>query len=214
MGLFPIVMNILQFWLIDSIVKASTYNSAPLADNDPGDSSDREPLFSARDSDNDEGENGTARNYDIENPRPRSHASHSRPHSLESRKSSDNDERKYASSSVATPSTPADTNMDHLAHEYPPTSSSPDSGSVYSSGRASPRGFPSKRSSKRSQPPPPLQLSSAANSFISSSAIIAIGSTPLSNSRSSRGTPTSSPSLDEKCLGHERTASWRDLIHP
>ena len=53
MGLFPIIMNILQFWLIDSIVKA---HSPPLALTD--DSSrldtqdgDREPLFQADGSD-------------------------------------------------------------------------------------------------------------------------------------------------------------------
>ncbi|KLO19900.1 hypothetical protein SCHPADRAFT_817456 [Schizopora paradoxa] len=211
MGLFPIIMNILQFWLIDSIVKASASTAVLPATSDPGDISDREPLFSARDSDGEDDDDAVvARRYDIENPRPRSQSSHSRPQSVASRKSLDNDERKYASSFTATPSAADAAAVDHLAHEYPPTSSSPDNSSVYSSGRESPRLFPSKRSNKRSLPPPPLQLSSASTSFGSSS-IIAIGSTPLSGSRSTRATPSTSPSFDEKYLVHDRTASWHGV---
>lgn len=46
MGLFPIIMNVLQFWLIDSIVKA--HDPPAFADDPSGhDPSDREPLFQA-----------------------------------------------------------------------------------------------------------------------------------------------------------------------
>ncbi|EIM87847.1 uncharacterized protein STEHIDRAFT_76464 [Stereum hirsutum FP-91666 SS1] len=53
MGLFPILMNVLQFWLIDSIVKASTANPALTLPSDaeagssPHTSEDRQPLFRA-----------------------------------------------------------------------------------------------------------------------------------------------------------------------
>ena len=42
MGIFPIIMNIAQFWLIDSIVKASTTPTAT-----QGTHQDRDPLLSA-----------------------------------------------------------------------------------------------------------------------------------------------------------------------
>lgn len=63
MGLFPIIMNILQFWLIDSIVKASS-SSVELPTNSPrmSDMHDREPLFHAPEDDEDDVP------CDIENP--------------------------------------------------------------------------------------------------------------------------------------------------
>ena len=45
MGLFPIIMNIVQFWLIDSIVKASA--SAMAAQGLEPTQQDRDPLLSA-----------------------------------------------------------------------------------------------------------------------------------------------------------------------
>jgi hypothetical protein len=53
MGIFPIFMNVVQFWLIDSdsIVKAS--GNAKIVLNQP-DSSDREPLFHSSDGDGDD----------------------------------------------------------------------------------------------------------------------------------------------------------------
>jgi len=44
MGLFPIFMNIIQFWLIDSIVKAGGFAGIALP-TDQADAADREPLF-------------------------------------------------------------------------------------------------------------------------------------------------------------------------
>ena len=45
MGIFPIIMNIVQFWLIDSIVKASA--TAMAAQGIVPTYQDRDPLFSA-----------------------------------------------------------------------------------------------------------------------------------------------------------------------
>jgi hypothetical protein len=53
MGLFPIFMNVVQFWLIDSIVKASGNAEVTLPFNQP-DTSDREPLFHSSDDDVDD----------------------------------------------------------------------------------------------------------------------------------------------------------------
>ena len=44
MGFFPILMNVVQFWLIDSIVKAGGIGSIALPSDSP-DPADREPLF-------------------------------------------------------------------------------------------------------------------------------------------------------------------------
>jgi len=66
MGLFPITMNILQFWLIDSIVKASTpawvaLEGSPNISHHP----DREALFRTSSDDGDDGED--YRRRDVEN---------------------------------------------------------------------------------------------------------------------------------------------------
>jgi hypothetical protein len=60
MGLFPIFMNVIQFWLIDSIVKASGNAEVALPFNQP-DSSDREPLFHSLDDDDCDDDDGGAR---------------------------------------------------------------------------------------------------------------------------------------------------------
>ncbi|KAI0758250.1 vacuolar membrane protein-domain-containing protein [Fomes fomentarius] len=73
-GIFPIVTNVLQSWLIDSIVKGST-NYAPLAlvNETPRGSldPDSEPLFRPSEDDNDRGSIIILAGHDIENPRPR-----------------------------------------------------------------------------------------------------------------------------------------------
>jgi hypothetical protein len=71
MGLFPIIMNILQFWLIDSIVKASGQSDS-LALPESGTSQDREPLFRASESDDEDDDTIGRPKYDIENPPPQS----------------------------------------------------------------------------------------------------------------------------------------------
>ncbi|KAJ7749249.1 vacuolar membrane protein-domain-containing protein [Mycena olivaceomarginata] len=62
MGIFPILMNILQFWLIDSIVKAS----GVALDLDSPDPLDREPLFRSPDDDDDDDDD--AGSIGIHNP--------------------------------------------------------------------------------------------------------------------------------------------------
>lgn len=58
MGIFPIMMNVLQFWLIDSIVKASTLGGVALdIENDGGQYQDHEPLFQAPSEDGDDDPN-------------------------------------------------------------------------------------------------------------------------------------------------------------
>jgi hypothetical protein len=65
MGVFPIIMNILQFWLIDSIVKASSSSDVlPTDSHRTSDVQDREPLFRETEDDEDEARR------DIENPKP------------------------------------------------------------------------------------------------------------------------------------------------
>ena len=58
MGLCPILLNMLQFWMIDSIVKAS--DSLGFTTNAPVDES-REPLFVNEQDSDDDGEDGPRR---------------------------------------------------------------------------------------------------------------------------------------------------------
>jgi STIMATE family len=69
MGIFPIIMNVVQFWLIDSIVKGHGLVSSLALPPDPASSRDQEPLF--RGSVSDDGEDGTATlsKIDIQDPR-------------------------------------------------------------------------------------------------------------------------------------------------
>lgn len=53
MGVFPILMNVLQFWLIDSIVKASTLPPSTPAPRSPL-HHEHEPLFQDPDSDDED----------------------------------------------------------------------------------------------------------------------------------------------------------------
>lgn len=70
MGLFPIAMNIIQFWLIDSIVKATSQDVESEPGSSPRHSADREPLFSTNASEDESGEDSCSerRVHDIENP--------------------------------------------------------------------------------------------------------------------------------------------------
>ena len=73
MGIFPIAMNILQFWLIDSIVKASSTPSAValgVDSADPFHTSDREPLFNASDDEDEDDHRPRRLQRDIENQLP------------------------------------------------------------------------------------------------------------------------------------------------
>ena len=64
MGIFPITMNVLQFWLIDSIVKFKGVVTRGEIGDDP---SDREPLYTDNTSDLGPDADENADKSDIEN---------------------------------------------------------------------------------------------------------------------------------------------------
>ena len=163
MGIFPIMMNILQFWLIDSIVKSSPAASVALPTLTPRSSADgeheHEPLFHASSDDEDDGGAFPA-HHDIENPRPRS-----RSHSIDSDRLVPDEPKSLGSgtstavgSSPGTPkgSKPIDIKRDAEPHAYPPSlagSSVPTASSSVASSSPLARSRSPKR--KRSDPPPP-----------------------------------------------------------
>jgi hypothetical protein len=154
MGIFPIMMNVVQFWLIDSIVKASGTVALPIesARNSLSDP-DHEPLFVAP-SDDDEDEGARPR-YDIENPRPPS-SSHSmttdKPDTGQSTPA--NPENKL----IGSDSSPIPGNVPDT-HSYPPSIASTSTAHSFSP----PKGISPKRLQKqfkRRPAPPPLDLPS------------------------------------------------------
>jgi len=165
MGLFPIIMNILQFWLIDSIVKASQDSSVSLQ-SDPSrhsyEDGQREPLFGVP-SDDEDGDDDAAvlPQHDIENPRTRSR-------SCDENKRSTPDEQKSIASRATTPGV-SDGGTSVPMHSYPPGVDS--AGTSTSSSRTDstspPPGEPSHKY-KRSMPAP-LRLQSAHHPAINSS---------------------------------------------
>ncbi|KAH9943145.1 vacuolar membrane protein-domain-containing protein [Epithele typhae] len=166
MGLFPIMMNILQFWLIDSIVKGSTYSPLALGSDTPRASMDpaNEPLFRTSDDedDDDDDDDGLPARHDIENPAPRS-GSISRDRERQSSVS----EPKSTGTTTAVPSgsttpqpKPIDTGVS--VHAYPPSviAASPSSASSSLSSNSS------LSKSRRREPPPPLALKADPPSYM------------------------------------------------
>lgn len=119
MGLFPICMNILQFWLIDSIVKATSQEADLSTSRDQ--SADNEPLFRADHTEDDEEDAEPSRIGDLENQQ----STRSHPRSINS-KVSISDERKKSASrdSIGT--------NESFALAYPPSSGSSSVGSILS----------------------------------------------------------------------------------
>ena len=163
MGIFPIMMNILQFWLIDSIVKSSPAASVALPTLTPRSSADgeheHEPLFHAS-SDDEDDDGAFPAHHDIENPRPRS-----RSHSIDSDRLVPDEPKSLGSgtstavgSSPGTPkgSKPIDIKREAEPHAYPPSLAGSSvltaSSSVASSSRLARSRSPKR---KRSDPPPP-----------------------------------------------------------
>jgi hypothetical protein len=155
MGIFPIAMNILQFWLIDSIVKATGQAVVAIVD-EAEDAADREPLFRASEDDGDDDDAEAARVRDIEASRPR--APSKTPSKTTSLKE---DEPKSVAPSVGGSSTPGTgTTRGHRAgasfamHAYPPRDrelslpTTSDEDESPTSARSN--------SSRRRSPPPPL----------------------------------------------------------
>ncbi|KAG2343662.1 hypothetical protein BDR05DRAFT_883813 [Suillus weaverae] len=140
MGLFPIIMNILQFWLIDSIVKASS-TSVELPTSSPrmSDVHDREPLFRAPEDDEDDAR------CDIENPRL-TYIRMPTGDDAETIVASEESKGKY-SGTTSPLSIPQSTTPSSLVpHDYPP-----------SVGSLSSHSSRSRHKYKRS-PPPPLEF--------------------------------------------------------
>ncbi|KAL1739115.1 vacuolar membrane protein-domain-containing protein [Schizophyllum fasciatum] len=123
MGLFPIIMNILQFWLIDSIVKASEV-ALPSHDEhlDEHDPLDREPLFEAR-SDDEDDDVGRPR-HDIENPRSTSHSRSPMRRSRSIHKDDAFTSIRSASLGDIKGTPPSDSEGHDEHHSYPPSLSS------------------------------------------------------------------------------------------
>ena len=164
MGLFPIMMNVVQFWLIDSIVKASAQNSSlALPTDSPRSSREEEPLFQAHSDDEDE-DLLPSRPHDIENP-----PIHSR--SLSKSRSRSRDPKLSISTGVSPISShaasPSRKDLEHRAseislHSYPPpgnTSGTPSPASSSASISGSFSGTSSNGTKRRRRsPPPPLHL--------------------------------------------------------
>lgn len=161
-------MNVLQFWLIDSIVKASAYALA--SESSPRHSADYEPLFQGPE--DDDGEH--PQRHDIENPAP----SGSRAHSI----STCVEEHKTLSSRASTKT------FEDEQEDLPPSSST-STPSAGGSAAGTPRRRPSSHSpipKRKRSPPPPLDLSNVIDSVdVSGARVIAVSGTPMTGRKES-----------------------------
>lgn len=156
MGLFPIIMNILQFWLIDSIVKAAAESPVTLESDSQqnlyDDNDVRAPLFNVPSDDEDE--DGPGPRHDIENPRS------AREENKHNAGSTTSDELKSTGSSTS--HAPIEGELSVTAHSYPPSMSPPSR-----RGSMSPPAVGSVHKYKRSVPAP-LSLQTAHQPAINS----------------------------------------------
>ncbi|SJL02450.1 uncharacterized protein ARMOST_05777 [Armillaria ostoyae] len=204
MGLFPIIMNILQFWLIDSIVKASNEQFVSLDTDvhDALDHADREPLFGVPSDDEDDDDTGNQR-HDIENPRSRS-PTHQHHRSQSNDKSSGGStplasEPKLSGSGTPQP-IPGET---HEIHAYPPSLSS----SVASASTVASISPPSireatKLNKKRRSPPTPIHIRQARQPAVNT-----VSPAPKSPSHERK---PSRPVIVVEPSGQEWADSWGD----
>ncbi|EIN11002.1 hypothetical protein PUNSTDRAFT_100938 [Punctularia strigosozonata HHB-11173 SS5] len=145
MGLFPIFMNCLQFWLIDSIVKASTPPLTLASDSlDDSDERDREPLFRAS---SDDEEDAPGRPHDIENQLPHSSSTSPREPSV----GKDVPDEQKSADTMTGSSAPSGTQA--AMHSYPPSLSHSDSPNRSPASSRLSSKSPQRR---RRSPPPPL----------------------------------------------------------
>jgi len=126
MGLFPIFMNVVQFWLIDSIVKASGNAGITLPSNQP-DSSDREPLFHTLDDDGDDDDDDARGDGDaIATPTKRDIEAQAQGQVQLLRRSTDSSHTyppRHDHSPAPTATTPAPTTVPHGSLSSPPSRS-------------------------------------------------------------------------------------------
>ncbi|KAJ7831892.1 vacuolar membrane protein-domain-containing protein [Mycena leptocephala] len=187
MGIFPILMNILQFWLIDSIVKAS----GVALDLDAPDPLDREPLFRAPHDDGDEDDGATSyAQHDIE----------SHPH-LTTRSLSPSSTRSHSSDKLQTPMEPKSSGSSTPGqpveiHAYPPSTASSSSSS---SPEAPVLREATKLKPKRRNPPSPIHIRN--------------NNRPAVNSPRPGPTPKTAP-VESQAWGDswEDTDDWADKV--
>ena len=189
MGLFPIVMNIIQFWLIDSIVKATAHDtleeSGPTRPTNgissPLLSADREPLFSANASEDEDDDceeaHGHRRVHDIENPASLQRHRDGQAQSVEIKASTtpttasvgEDEDRKGSAASVSS-SKKRDSDDSDKSREYPPSIHSHDgslsssSGHILTSNVRSRSATPRRQHFSRDTSPPPTHRSDSARS--------------------------------------------------
>ncbi|KAI6135197.1 vacuolar membrane protein-domain-containing protein [Pisolithus thermaeus] len=141
MGIFPIIMNVLQFWLIDSIVKANTAQPSSHSSLQRNcDDRDREPLIGPSEDDGDD-----VLQRDVEDvPRPFS----SRTSSHVTTMVGPEDDKSKTGSKSSPSSISFSGSNSPTAHDYPPSSvGSSSSGSISSR----------SRQKHRASPPPSLE---------------------------------------------------------
>ncbi|KAJ8462124.1 hypothetical protein ONZ45_g18049 [Pleurotus djamor] len=196
MGLFPICMNILQFWLIDSIVKASNPSTSLELPPDSRGSLDREPLFR---SDSDDDDDAVGHSDDIESQRLRVRSRSRSPSRTQGpRKASPPPSivRENKSSGSNSPSEGVELYTYPQHRDTTPTSSSSSDSISSLSGR---------KSTKRRSPPSPLLIAPinqpAINSPQKSAAPI---SAVQSHARSNL------PSISNTSTKNEWADSWHD----
>ncbi|KAH7887363.1 vacuolar membrane protein-domain-containing protein [Phlebopus sp. FC_14] len=155
MGIFPIIMNILQFWLIDSIVKASNNSVTPHSDSPRhSDSQDRQPLFHSPDDEDD------IQPHDIESVTRPSNSRIPSGDDVKTIVGSEDDRSKASGSGSTTPLSFSKT-TNQVAHDYPPSSVGSSSiGGTSISSRSRPK--------YRRSPPPALELHSAYSPAVNS----------------------------------------------
>ena len=154
MGIFPIIMNILQFWLIDSIVKASSVSVVLVSDStrNSADGDVREPLFASSEDEDDYA--SSHQGHDIERPASRIlFNSHSR--SVDETPSNDK-----SSGPVSIPDAFYHSEVTNVTHSYPP--------SVSSSTRSRSISNPPKSSRKKRSRPPPISITASGQPAINS----------------------------------------------
>jgi len=153
MGIFPIIMNVLQFWLIDSIVKASGVVALPSdSSRNSFDDLAREPLFDTPSDDEDDSSINVQPRHDIENPPPQQ----SQPATEHSRTILPQPpENKAIAHSSSDTSEPRDI---PVIHSYPPSVASTSTTRSASPPFVKPQHLP--KQFKRRPPPPPLDLES------------------------------------------------------
>ena len=199
MGIFPILMNVIQFWLIDSIVKASEPSTVVLgASGDPRNSEDhdREPLFGAPSDDEDE--DTTRPPHDVENPRSRSNSPD------ETKLSTPKDDYRSAprTSGGSTPRT-----ISVAMHAYPPASSITGAGgSPLREGSLSPASGSHKP--KRSIPAPLCLPSAHQPAFDSPDPSVRHRPTPKSLRNVSKTESLAKSQLISTPMENEQTREW------